>query len=130
VNSEHRVKFLHAIHPAYDDAKLRYMKALILERGAPRIRVVDCGDHYFAIEGSHRLAAAADLGVVPCLIVLSKNDHVDLDSTDIGELFELASKVLSAGEIVAECRSHHNPVFSINADGTLTPVLTRQPEEE
>jgi hypothetical protein len=105
VTSEHRAKILRAIHPAWDDEKLQYVKALMRERGAPRTRIVDCGDHYFAIEGSHRLAAAADLGVAPCLTVLGKNDHVELDSTDIGELFEPALKIVSAGEIVAKCRS-------------------------
>ena len=33
--------------------------------GAPTIRVVDCGDHYIALEGSHRLAAAHALGLEP-----------------------------------------------------------------
>ena len=42
---------LHAIHPAYDVEKLETMKALKLA-GLPPIRVVHCGDHYMAIEGS------------------------------------------------------------------------------
>jgi hypothetical protein len=61
--------------------------------------------------------------VVPCLIVLAKNDHVDLHTTDIGEMFERALKIVAAGEIVAKCRSHHNADFKINADGTLTLVV-------
>ncbi len=37
--------------------------------GAPKIEVVDCGDHYQALEGSHRLAAAAVLDLAPELII-------------------------------------------------------------
>ncbi len=59
MNPGRTVKYLLAVHPACDDEKLEDMKALKL-KGLPPIRVVDCGDHYMAIEGSHRLAAAAE----------------------------------------------------------------------
>ncbi len=67
---------LHAIHLAYDERKLDAMKAVRLKR-LPPVRVVDCGDHYMAIEGSHRLSAAADLCIAPTLIVLAEDDLVD-----------------------------------------------------
>jgi hypothetical protein len=128
VNPDPTVKCLRAIHPV-DDKKLAAVKALMLELGSPRIRVVNCRDHYAAIEGSHRLAAAADLRIAPCLIVLAQDDPVDLDSTDISELFEPGLRIVRAGEIAARCQSHHNPVFIINPDRTLTLVAASQEED-
>jgi hypothetical protein len=122
------MKRLLAIHPAYDDDKLAAMKALKLE-GLPPIRVVDCGDHYMAIEGSHRLAAAAALRIAPSLIVLPEDALVDLNTTDIGELFDPRMSIVMAREIVSKCKSHHNPTFIINPDCTLTEVAANQEEE-
>jgi hypothetical protein len=112
---------LFAIHPAYDQGKLEAMKALKLV-GLPPVRVVDCGNHYMAIEGSHRLAVAADLRIKPRLIVLDQDDHVDLSTTDIAELFDPGVTTVAAHEIVSVCQSHHNPEFIVNPDCTLTAV--------
>ena len=38
--------------------------------GAPTIRCVQFDDKYFAVEGSHRLAAAYILGLCPKIVVL------------------------------------------------------------
>jgi hypothetical protein len=115
MNPDRTVKRLVAVHPAYDDEKLELMKALKLE-GLPPVRVVDCRDYYMAIEGSHRLAAAAELRIAPNLIVLAEDELVDLSTTDIGELFNPGTNIVSAREIVGKCQSHHNPVFIINPD--------------
>ena len=41
--------------------------------GAPVIRIVHVdGDEYWAVEGSHRLAAAAMLGLTPMLVLVEK----------------------------------------------------------
>jgi hypothetical protein len=125
---DRKIKRLVAVHPAYDDEKLGAMKALKLE-GLPPVRVVDCLDYYMAIEGSHRLAAAADLRIAPNLIVLAEDEPVDLGTTDIGELFDPGMNIVSAREIVEKCQSHHNPVFIINPDCTLTPVAANREEE-
>ena len=128
MNPDRTVKRLLAIHPAYNDEKLEAMKARKLA-DLPPIRVVDCGDHYMAIEGSHRLTAAAELRIAPSLIVLAQDELVDLGTTDIGELFDPGMNIVTAREIVSKCRSHHNPVFIINPDCTLRPVAANQEEE-
>jgi hypothetical protein len=63
------------------------------------------------------------------LIVLAENELVDLGTTDIGELFNPGTNIVSAREIVRRCQSHPNPVFIINPDCTLTPVAANREEE-
>jgi hypothetical protein len=123
-----RAQRLLTIHPAYDEKKLEAMKAIGLEN-LPPVRVVDCGNHYMAIEGSHRLTVAADLRIQPRLIVLAEDDLVDLGTTDIAELFDPGTSTVKAYEIVRACLSNHNPVFNIEPDGTLAHIAPAQEEE-
>lgn len=58
----------------------------MLEHGTPTIRVVDCGDHHRAVEGSHRLAIAARLGLTPNLEIVDEKDlatDYDIEFCDI-----------------------------------------------
>lgn len=110
------VQSLYLIH-AIDPAKLAGIKAEMVNLGAPTVRVVDCGDHYMALEGCHRLTAAAELGIAPVLTVLAQDDMVDADSIGIDHF--QASETYTAGEIAGELHGMHNPVFKINRDGTL-----------
>ena len=66
--------------------------------GAPTVRVVDCGDHWFALEGTHRLHAAAELGLTPDFVVLAQDSLVDADSLDWDDLRSGSS--YAAGELV------------------------------
>ncbi len=100
----------------------------MLKRGPPTIRVVDCGDCYMAIEGCHRLIAAAELGIAPILNVLSQEDLVEVDSLET-DLFPLG-ETYTARKIAATYRGGHNPVLTINPDGTLTIVVSKLSDEE
>jgi hypothetical protein len=66
-----------------DKKHLEAVKAQMLKDGAPVIRVVDCTDYYQAIEGSHRLTAAYELGIDPKFIVLDQDDIVNIDTLDL-----------------------------------------------
>jgi hypothetical protein len=110
------IQSLYLIH-AIEPAKLAAVKAEMIERGAPTIRVVDCGDHYIAIEGCHRLMAAAELGIAPALMVLAQDDPVEADSLDID--YFTAGETYTAGEIAGELHGSHNPVLRLNRDGTV-----------
>jgi len=101
-----------------DPAKLAAVKAEMAIMGSPTVRVVDCGDHYMAIEGCHRLMAAAELGIAPRLTVLAQDDMVAADSLDIDGF--AAGETYTAGEVAGELRGTYNPVLKINYDGTLT----------
>ena len=48
---------------------------IIKEKGTPTIKVVDCGEYYQAIEGCHRLAGCAFLGIEPKLKIYNYDDN-------------------------------------------------------
>lgn len=73
------------------------------EMGAPEIRVVDCGDYWMALEGTHRLHAAAALGITPEFVVLDQDDLVDADSLDWQDL--QPGEQYTAGELAGEAFS-------------------------
>src|SRR5258708_36023041 len=114
-------------HPAYDEQKLKSVKAEMRKVGPPIIRVARYRDYYMAIEGCHRLTAAAELGFAPVLVVLATNESVEVASLD-SDFFGDAKFVL-AGEVADRFYSaRFNQVFAINSDGTLT--LPAHPVEE
>jgi len=63
---------------------LSAVKADMMKLGAPLIRAIrdDAQGVIIALEGSHRLAAAHDLGITPVLRILGDNDMISCD--DIG----------------------------------------------
>ena len=92
---------IYAIHaPSADHLAevISEMEAL----GAPTIRVVDCGDHYMALEGSHRLAAAHALGLEPTLVIYEQDDMLDITQFDWFEANNWSETDYSAGEVAGE----------------------------
>ena len=100
-----------------DPETLEAAKAEMRVLGAPSIRVVDCGDHYMAIEGVHRLAAAAELGIAPHLTILKQDDMVEADSLDQNHF--RTGEIRTAGEIAGKLRTMRNSVLTIEPNGTL-----------
>jgi hypothetical protein len=49
-------------HDHFDAAKLGTVKAEMRALGAPVIKAVNCGEFFVALEGSHRIRAAKELG--------------------------------------------------------------------
>jgi hypothetical protein len=75
-----------ALHAIKQD-KLETVKTEMLRLGAPTIRCVEDGNGLWAVEGTHRLAAAAALGLTPVVEILDGDDeteiqHLDLDGLD------------------------------------------------
>jgi hypothetical protein len=104
---------IHGFNEAHVEAVMAEMRTL----GAPTIRVVDCTDHYMAIEGTHRLEAAARLGLSPNLAVLDQDETIEIDSLDIDGLE--TDRPYTAGEIAAEVYSDGAGCYRIE-DGQLT----------
>jgi hypothetical protein len=108
---------VYAIHAPEAD-KLEQVKAEMVQLGAPTIEVVDCGDFYMALEGSHRLAAAHALGIEPELIVYEQSDLIDVSRYDWFEpnnwaLWDGADECplkYEAGEVAGEVFSHRQAV--------------------
>jgi hypothetical protein len=121
--------YLYTPH-GHNAAKVRRVMTEMRRLGAPEIRVVDCGDHYYAIEGVHRLAAAARLGVAPKLIVLDQDDELDLSTLDV-DLIEPPEGGITAGELVAQLTSMSG-CYAIADDGRLSLVFNGGgiPDEE
>lgn len=92
---------VYAIHGPESD-KLETVVAQMREMGAPTIRVVDCGDHYMALEGSHRLAAAAALDLVPDFEIIDQDGQIDISDYDWFEAHNWADTVYPAGEVAGE----------------------------
>lgn len=60
-------------HSHFDPNHLSLVKKQMLTLGAPVIKAINCGEYYVALEGSHRIRAAKELGLVPII------DEVDFD---------------------------------------------------
>lgn len=90
---------VYTIHDV-DPEHLARVTAEMQTLGAPTIRVVDCGDHYRALEGTHRLHAAAALGLTPEFVVLAQDELVAADSLDWQDL--VAGESYPAGELAYE----------------------------
>jgi hypothetical protein len=67
-------------HPS----KLYEVKEAMQHHGPPQISVVDMGDHYMALEGSHRLMAAKELGLLPELTIHQRGDRINPHDFDWG----------------------------------------------
>jgi hypothetical protein len=121
-----RIIHLRLPHPTWDP-KVEAVKDEMRVLGPPIIRVVDCGDYYMAIEGCHRLMAAALLDIAPRLQILAPDEALSSDSLD-GDY--PPGQTYTAREIAEDNKSHHNPCLVINPDGTLTILPKVSHEEE
>jgi hypothetical protein len=92
---------VYAIH-APEAEKLETVKSEMEAMGAPTIRVIDCGDYYMAMEGSHRLAAAHELGIDPELVIYEQEDEIDISGFDWFDSANWAETVYPAGEVAGE----------------------------
>jgi hypothetical protein len=92
---------IYAIHAPRAD-HLADVIATMRQSGAPTIEVVDCGDHYMALEGSHRLAAAHHLGLEPELIIREQDEIIDITRFDWFDACNWAETEYPAGEVAGE----------------------------
>ncbi len=92
---------IYAIHAPVAE-KLETVQREMETLGAPTIRVVNCGDHYMALEGSHRLAAAHALGLEPQLIVFEQDEMLDITQFDWFDESNWVETTYQAGEVAGE----------------------------
>lgn len=101
---------IYAIHAPEAD-KLSQVIEQMRSLGAPTIEVVDCGDYYMALEGSHRLAAAHELGLAPVLVVYGQDEVLDVSKYDWYEGANWAvggETQYTAGEVAGELQGRGN----------------------
>jgi hypothetical protein len=73
-----------ALH-GVDESKLVDVIAEMRTMGAPTIRCVEDGNGAWAIEGTHRLAAAAALGMTPVLEIVDGDDDTEIRGLDLDD---------------------------------------------
>lgn len=83
-----------------DQAKLEGVKAEMATLGSPTIRAIDGGDHLIAIEGSHRLRAAEELGLPVNIQVIGDEADIDLDTLDWDDNNWFDERVVSGREFI------------------------------
>lgn len=98
---------IYTIHTA-DPDRLETVKAEMANLGQPVIDVVNCGDHYRALEGTHRLYAAHALGIAPILRVFAQDDLIDISGYDWYDTANWADTKYPAGEVAGELSSPQN----------------------
>lgn len=84
-----------------DAAHLAEVKAAMAALGAPTIRAIDGGDQLIAIEGSHRLRAAEELGIAVNVILVGDDDTVDLDTLDWDDNGWFDERLVSGADFIA-----------------------------
>lgn len=68
----------------YDADRVTQVMENMKTLGSPVIRAVNCGDHYQAIEGTHRLISAARLGLPIVIDEIDPDETIDADTLDWG----------------------------------------------
>jgi len=63
------MKTVYAKHEPYENGHLGKVVNDMIVAGQPTIRVVEQNGSYYALEGSHRLAAAYQMGIEPKLVI-------------------------------------------------------------
>ena len=67
------MRTVYAKHLPYNNVHLDLVIAEMILTGAPTIRVTEFEGKLFAIEGSHRLAAAHKMGLEPKLVIMEED---------------------------------------------------------
>lgn len=96
--------YIQAINPI-NEAHLMEVVEAMREMGAPEIRAYYTGEMYVALEGSHRLAAAWELGLEPVIVEMDEDEEIehDLDYVDAH----------TVGDILGEMVGHTGEVYEL-----------------
>lgn len=97
---------VHPIHEVRDAAKLETLVTSMTAQGwvGEPLLVVDCADHYRALTGSHRIAAAEIAGIEPEISIIYQDDLDDTAGELLAELVDACGdddRLSIAGELLA-----------------------------
>ena len=71
-------------HAHFDADHLETVTTEMQALGAPTIKAIDCGDHYVALEGAHRIRAAHALGLTPIIEAIEYDADAETDDVAPG----------------------------------------------
>lgn len=94
---------------AIDPSHLAEVRAAMEQLGAPTIRAIDAGDHLIAIEGSHRIQAAHDLGLAVNVEIVDEDGEIDLDTLDWDDYGWFDERVVPAPDFIDRFTAHPFP---------------------
>lgn len=97
---------VYAIHEPQSDRLAEVIEDM-RRLGPPHLDAIDCGDHLQALEGSHRIAAAAKLGVTPAWRIFGPDDMIDITGYDWYDAANWAGTRYPASEIAGELFSSY-----------------------
>lgn len=83
-----------------DAEHLEAVKAEMEKLGSPSIRAIDAGDYLIAVEGSHRLRAAEELGIAVNINVIDEDDEIHLGSLDWDDYGWFDERIVSGREFI------------------------------
>ena len=113
-----RVQDAHLCDSSAGGRSLARVIAQMRELGVPRIRAIDCGDHFVALEGSHRLAAASLLGLIPEIIVFHSDELIEVCEFGWYAAARWPNTVYPPAEIARELRSRRSVGYGFCATAT------------
>ena len=99
-----------------DAVHLEEVKAAMATMGSPTIRAIDGGDCLLAVEGSHRLRAAEELGVPVKIEIVGDDDIVDLDTLDWDDCGWFEDRKVTGREFIAGFTRHPYPMSQQTAE--------------
>jgi hypothetical protein len=99
-----------------DTDKLEAVKAEMEKLGSPTIRAIDAGDHFIAVEGSHRLRAAEELGLPVNIETVDDDGIVDLNTLDWDDNGWFDERVVSGREFIEGFTRHPFPMNQPTAE--------------
>ena len=106
---------LHDVSENHLDTVIAQMQTI----GSPTIRAINCGDYYKAVEGTHRLAAAAILGLAVNIVLIEQDDVISASNLD---LQDLEDRDYTGAELFDEVYSSNCPIYKIADDNTIVEI--------
>jgi hypothetical protein len=113
-----KIKTLYTLRPTNAEHLARVREEM-RRLGPPTVRAVIFEDHYFALEGAHRIEAARLLRLPINVQILTESMTIAIGETDLPINVETKRPKLTVGECVALVRSPFNGEYHINEDGTV-----------
>ncbi|MBY6242855.1 hypothetical protein [Methylosinus sp. Sm6] len=99
-----------------DTVHLAEVKAEMANLGSPKIRAIDGGDCLIAIEGSHRLRAAEELGLSVEIEIVDEDGEIDLDTLDWDDNNWFDERVVPARDFIERFTDHPFPMGAATAE--------------
>ena len=81
------------VHPHFDATHLESVKSEMMILGAPTIKAVwmECYGMFAALEGCHRIRAAAELGLIPEIEEIEYSDEINVADLGLDGEFVISS---------------------------------------